>query len=465
MDQVIRPVISLSEYCSPYSETTKGSLSKNRDDDQKYLPEAAEQIKSQFRDKSFSRRCVSLVSPEKKCVNHYAHLAKNIVSVVDPDFLDSIDEESWDNMADSLKFSGIDSLEKANSMGLRVCPPCPVFHTWAALHGTTIFNGSNNPQRFAGINYVQRILREGTALSKNDIPLIIVFSDMNLTMAQIDEMKTEFSSHENIICVSFETELQLKFIKDLEKYALSMSIEFMDSIRIVVSQNISKVIKFCVEKAKSDGKIKLASRLEKLGDNCLFYSDIDNQWLSNPPFVLACHGMFTQPRLSTTLPLIHIDDDVVKQLSDTDKRYLEKHRSFFSEIPYFDKIKRGTWSTDKAKKLFDYILSGEAECNYNYLSKRLAHISSYYDYLLNRDSAVSWDGENSCLFVAEHSKDIFLRKALKRPCIIDLHQKPNSKAPDDIYNPDPYYREAHSLVGMQLLRYHYHGHDYTWRTW
>lgn len=461
MDQAKGPVAPIIEIYPQCFGTVAGNLPENRGNTQKHLPETAKQLKNEFGHKRTSSRYVSLISA-KKARDHYIQLAKNIVTTVDPDFFDSIDEESWRNMADSLKFSRIDSFEKAITMNLRVCPPCPVFHTWAALHGTTIFNGSNNPKHYAGIDYVQRILEEGSKLSEDGIPLLIVFSDMDLTSDQIDDMKVEFSKHDNILCVSLETDLQLKFIKELEKYASTMTVEFMDSIRVVISQNISEVISFCIAKAKAEGKIKLAARLENLDSNYLFYSDIDNQWLSKPPFILARHGTFTQPELSISLPLIYINDDILKKLSDSDRQHLHVHRSYFSQLPYFNKNNSERWSTDKAKKLFSYIFSGDAESNYHYLSKQIANISPRYECLLKCDNPVSWKGENSCFFVAEHSKDIFLKGALKRPCIIDLHQKPISKKADDSYNPDPYYREAHSLIGMQLLRYYYQGNDFTW---
>ena len=464
MDQKIGAVAPIIAVYPQYFGTVTGNLPENRGGAEKYLPETGQQLKNEFWHKRTASRCVSLISA-KKARDHYTQLAKNIVATVDPDFFDSIDEESWGNMADSLKFSRVDSLEKAIAMNLRVCPPCPVFHTWAALHGTTIFNGSNNPKRYAGIDYVQRILEEGSKLGEHGIPLLIVFSDMDLTSDQIDDMKDEFSQHDNILCVSLETDLQLKFIKELEKYASTMTVEFMDSIRVVVSQNISKVISFCIAKAKSEGKINLAARLENLDSNYLFYSDIDNQWLSKPPFILARHGIFTQPLLSTTLSLTKIIENRISKLSDSDRQRLDVHRSYFSQLPYFNKGKSGCWSTDKAKKLFSYIFSGKAESNFHYLSRQIANIAPYYEYLTIRVNPVSWCGENSCFFVAEHSKDTFLKGALKRPCIIDLHEKPISKIADDSYNPDPYYREAHSLIGMQLLRYYYQGHDFTWDQW
>ena len=463
MDQAIRPVAPTTENYPHCIETVAGNLPENRVNDRKYLPETSKQINNEFKPTSFSSRNITLISAEK-ARDQYIQLAKNIVSTVDPDSFDSIDEGSWKNMADSLKFSRIDSLEKAIAMNLRVCPPCPVFHTWAALHGTTIFNGSNHPNNNTELNYVQRILEEGTKLGEDGIPLLIIFSDMGLTCDQIADMKADFIKHDNILCISLETDLQLQFITELKKYASSMTVEFMDSIRVVVSQNITEVISFCIAKAKSEDKIKLAARLEKLGSNYLFYSDIDNQWLSKPPFILARHGLFTQPKLSTLLPLLHVKDHILNQLSHSDRQRLNTHRSFFSDLPYFSKNSK-LWSADKAKKLFSYILSGEAEINYHYLSKQLANISPHHGYLLEFDNPVSWQGENSCFFVAEHSKDIFLKSALKRPCIIDLHEEPTSKKADDSYNPDLYYREAHSLVGMQLLRYYYHGNDYSWDQW
>ncbi|WP_448216607.1 hypothetical protein [Endozoicomonas sp. 2B-B] len=467
MDQAIKPDISSWGYILPYPEVVADTPSRYRADAEKYLPNLDEYTENQLLNKDLSSRCISLAQTEKNDDNHHLKLSKNIVFTQDRTYFELIDEESWKNMADSLKFSGIDSLEKAIAMDLRVCPPCPVFHTWVALHGTSIFNGLNNPEKLAGLNYVQRILEEGTNLSKSDIPLLIVYSDKNLTISQINEMKAEFKDHDNILCISFETDLQLKFLAQLERYASSMNFHFMDSIRIIVSQNITKTISFCIDKAKSENKTELANRLEKLGVNHLFYSDIDNQWLTRPPYILASHGTFTQPMISKILSLTHIREGVVEKLSEINRELLGWHKSFFSEMPYFKKRKSTKWSVEKAKKLFDYILSGDAESNYEHLSKQIAHISPHHNYLLIPDRAVSWEGENSCCFFSEQSKDVFLEGALKRPFIIDLHQMPDSRLDNDSYNPDQYYREAHSLVGMQLLKYYSHGNDNTWHiaTW
>ncbi|WP_257280581.1 hypothetical protein [Endozoicomonas sp. ISHI1] len=461
MDQVVKPTIVQGSYNPQCFEMEIDSLPINKADDNKYLTDAAEHTRNQIAHKDLLLRSISLVPTEKDKNNYYIDLAKNIVFNLDKTFFDSIDEESWKNMADGLKFSGIDSLEKATAMDLRVCPPCPVFHTWAALHGTTIFNGLNNPEGLKGIDYVQRILEEGSSLSKNDIPLLIVFSNMSLTESQIQEMKAEFISHDNILCISLETDLQLKFPIPLNKYASSMSLEFMDSIRVVVSQNIANTLSFCIDKASSENKPKLANRLEKLGVNHLFYSDIDNQWLSKPPYILARHGMFTLPKMPDDILLKDINGHTLTGLSDIDRKRLVAHRSFFSDLPHLNKRKSKIWSTDKARKLFNYIFSGEAERNYQYLATQIGHISHhYYDLLKPANQVVSWKGDNGCLFMTEHSKDDFLRAASKRVSIIDLHEEPNNGY---CFNPDPYYREAHSLVGMQLLKYYYYGHDYTWR--
>lgn len=155
MDKVVGENIFPGEYSSPYSKTEYESPSEAM----KYLSEAKNDGDS-LSYKDLSSRYVAPVTPEKGNDNHHFQLAKNIVATLDPVYFDSIDDESWKNMADSLKFSGINSLEKATAMDLKVCPPCPVFHTWVALHGTTIFNGKNNPEAQPGINYIQRILEE-----------------------------------------------------------------------------------------------------------------------------------------------------------------------------------------------------------------------------------------------------------------------------------------------------------------
>ncbi|MGI2029197.1 hypothetical protein [Endozoicomonas acroporae] len=232
-------VVNAQSPTRPHSEMEQESLSVKRDDI-KYLPCTAEHTENYFGTNDLSSRCISPVMTEKDNDDHYVHLAKNIVFTLDPTYFDSIDEVSWRNIADGLKFSGI-----------------------------------------------------------------------------------------------------------------------------------------------------------------------DNQWLSKPPYILARHGIFTQPKLSVSLPLGNIKDNVEEQLSEDDKSILARHRLFFSGFPYHNKGKPITWSSDKVKKLSDYILSGEAGSNFKHLSNQIVDVSSDYKYLLHDDRGVCWKGDNSCFFVAEHSKDFF----------------------------------------------------------
>ena len=81
-------------------------------------------------------------------------IARTVIAKNDPKYLKDISAQSWANIAQGLKFAGVDTYELADKMNLRVCPPSTVINTWAALHGTTIFDGINNPKGYEHLNYV-----------------------------------------------------------------------------------------------------------------------------------------------------------------------------------------------------------------------------------------------------------------------------------------------------------------------
>ena len=200
-------------------------------------------------------------------VDKYLAIARTIIGKNDPKYLKDISAQSWVNIAQGLKFAGVDTSELADRMNLRVCPPSTVINTWAALHGTTIFDGTNNPKGYEHLNYVRSIGQHATRLADWNLPLLIVFSNRNLTPEQIEKMHSDFASHNNILCICMESELGLNNVHEFTKLTLNRSFEtnltgltgkinfyYIDAMRIVLCNWIDKLLGYAQEKALAEGK-------------------------------------------------------------------------------------------------------------------------------------------------------------------------------------------------------------------
>ena len=216
----------------------------------------------------------------------YRAIAKAVIGKNDPKYLDDISEQSWVNMAQGLQFAGVDTNELADTMNLRVCPPSTVINTWAALHGTTIFDGANNPKGYEHLNYVRSIGQHATRLADWGLPLLIVFSNRNLTPEQIEKMHGDFASHNNVLCICMESELGLDNVSELNKLVLSRKLKsgltgtlnfyYIDAMRIVLCNWIDKLLGYAQEKALSEGKEAMYERLKRAGRESIFYCDMDD---------------------------------------------------------------------------------------------------------------------------------------------------------------------------------------------
>ncbi|WP_236631489.1 hypothetical protein, partial [Endozoicomonas numazuensis] len=102
---------------------------------------------------------------------------------------------------------------------------------------------------------------------------------------------------------------------------------------------------------------------------------------------------------------------------------------------------------------YDYLVTGKAEDDYYHLVRKYDSINSVSERTL-------WRGENSSFYVKKTAEN-FLEKAIKHPTQIDLHSDPKSRF-IGARNPDTRFIEAHRLTGIQMVKYFYHGNDYSW---
>ncbi len=158
-----------------------------------------------------------------------------------------LNDESVYSMASGLCTAEINTLDEAHKLGLVIVPPGPVFHTWYALHGTTLFNGENY---FKGYNYVKTIEKEADFLREFQLPVLLVYSILKMTAEQIQEMSRLFKEHNNIISICLETDFPgHELVRELERKA-DLPTERCDAIRFITLKYKDEVLNTATEKAK-----------------------------------------------------------------------------------------------------------------------------------------------------------------------------------------------------------------------
>ena len=199
-----------------------------------------------------------------------------------------VDNTSRITMAEALEFSGIDTLEKAESLNIKVIPPGPILHTWYAKYKTGLFDGINNPPHVKSLDYVTRVSEQADRLMDWGIPVILVYLERDMHSAELIKMQKLFSEHENILVMSLESDLTS--LKHIDYYKRHDAIQLLDDPRFSLCREYPEVLKVAQEKAKSVGKHLLLQNLIALGGHSIIYSDIDNTFLRKPMFQLAVHG-------------------------------------------------------------------------------------------------------------------------------------------------------------------------------
>ena len=207
-----------------------------------------------------------------------------------------LDEESVYSMASALYTADIKTIEEANRFKLVIVPPGPVFHTWYAMHGTTLFNGTNNVK---GYDYVEMIKKEAKYLQQFHLPVLLVYSTLNMTAEQTEEMQKLFQESENIISICLETDFpEHPMTSSLRKH--KEGIYRVDYIRYAALLHWREILEKSLEKAESTGKKQVTENLQYRKNQSLVYSDIDNvqirpnlYMLSGPGFAMCSYPNIT----------------------------------------------------------------------------------------------------------------------------------------------------------------------------
>ena len=203
------------------------------------------------------------------------------------DDLSCLNNESIYSMASGLYAAEINTLEEAEKLGLIIVPPGPVFHTWYALIRTTLFNGQNN---IKGYNYVETIKKEADFFRKFQLPVLLIYSILEMTDEQTQIMSQLFSEHDNIITLCLETDFPKHQMTTTLATRSDYICERSDDIRFMTLQHKDEVLKKAAAKARSSGKLSIANSLESQKSQTLVYSDIDNIIIRPDLYIMTSLG-------------------------------------------------------------------------------------------------------------------------------------------------------------------------------
>ncbi len=270
----------------------------------------------------------------------------------------SIDKFSLENMAAALFYSGITSFDEVLQLGLKIIPPGPVFHTWYAYHGTTLFDGVNNDKK---LDYVTLIGEEASRLSKSNIPLLLIYTNNSMTMDQIKIMNDLFVDHDNVLVISIEEDLSDLPMLDKFKAQKTNSIVLMDSVRVCAIVDARRVLSIARHKSKQLGKEFLLKRLALLEDQSLTYNDIDNVFIRPASFQIAANGFCKTSHL--TFHGIFINDEAIKGLTRSMKDRAKVHNGYFQYLHDYG-LMNVQELEQKSERLFWYFVSGRAHREY-----------------------------------------------------------------------------------------------------
>ena len=278
-----------------------------------------------------------------------------------------IDEFSLNNMAAALLYADINSVEKAQQLNLKIVPPGPVFHTWYAFYGTTLFDGKNNPK---GLDYVSLIAEKASKLSEKNIPVIFIYTNNSMSKSQIEEMNQLFEEHDNILVLSIEEDLSESPMVDKFKKPTAKSVELMDDIRICVILDADYVLSVAGEKSKRLGKKELCERLTLWQNKSLTYADIDVDLIRPDVFQIHSNGMCETSGLN--LRRVVITQRKSRHYSKSELERIRDNNSYFKYL-YGEKINKENLEA-KSDKAFRYIISDEFKDVYKKLTgKELKH--------------------------------------------------------------------------------------------
>ena len=405
-------------------------------------------------EKYISSRTCSIVGDKIKSKEKYR---KIVAALAQAQSLKSIDVYSSDNMALALEYCNIDTIEEALRLDLRIIPPGPVFYTWAAIHETSIFDTRNNPKKFSGLNYVAKIKENSNRLAQKKIPVMVVFSECEMSQDQVVRMKSSFSDDSNIVVLSVESDLKYCLKKSQEIFEYTEAWGFLDALRIAVIRNAQEVLITALDIAERENKeIARVGLMREFAS--INYTDMDNTFLEqSPDYIISRNGLYSFPVFSRIFSLQFIEDKSLKKLPSSEARRIKKHQELFSGHPYIDgKNHSAIWNSEKISNSFLYIFSGKARMEF----MELLHIvSKVEDVSFIQPEIDIWEGDNGLISVKFDAIDLFMKRTSLGNMKVNFFEKPENNKTGNF---DTFYSIAHSLVGIQLWRTFEGGHDGSW---
>ena len=299
-----------------------------------------------------------------------------------------VDDDSITNMAEALKFAGIDTFECAEIMNLQIIPPGPVFHTWYAYKGTTLFDGTNNRKKY---DYVKQLNDQALRLAEWDIPMILVYTNNSMNEDQVERMDSLFEEHPNIIVLNIERDLSDLPISDRFSCQKKGEIRYLDGIRFEVLMDFQRILFKAKLQADNQGKKDISRRLDKWKNESITYMDMDNYFLRRPFFQIAPNGFIKTYYFSS-----HFNLDLIEARASSAGIVLprdlvecaRKHTNLLEFLELYGENTSIDYIQVKAEELYEFVKTGEAEKIWH---KAREHISFEYMNMSWPKLLVPWD--------------------------------------------------------------------------
>lgn len=302
-----------------------------------------------------------------------------------------------------------------------------VFHTWVAIRKTGIPDGTSALHGIY-LDYVSKLKQQSAELKVQGIPVMIVYSRLDLPLSEEIKMESHFKHESNIVMLCLEDMPHVIPPDRYEDYHTA-DLNLLDHLRIAVINHALQVIRELLNKARAEGKEDYVDLLLTNEGNAIMYADMDIMFTGKVPVVYAKRGMCSWPQLN---PLFtHVNRDM-SALTPQLRRTIEDHAAVFRMDP---------------KVIIDYVLHGNA-----------------YDIAewIAESRGDTWKpciarGRNTMIFISYSAIPIFKKMGLD--ISVDLHTDPDCNMHT---TSDPLYKANHTLIYLQLIPYMDHSSDRTW---
>ncbi|KAK2813244.1 hypothetical protein Q5P01_000873 [Channa striata] len=125
----------------------------------------------------------------------------------------------------------------------KMLKPKVLFHTWVAIYGSGIFDGTFAlPKTGRKLDYVSKIKSNARFLEKQRIPLMIVYSSLNLPLEEERRMLSQFEREPNIVVLNLERDLKDALPEVMYQENYSADLNLMDYLRLGVIKQAYNVL-------------------------------------------------------------------------------------------------------------------------------------------------------------------------------------------------------------------------------